>query len=119
MSENSEPELLQRRIKAALERRFGDKLAGVYLFGSRARGGHRPDSDLDVAVVLKRVSQPLSAIDQELLDLTYPLEIEQGVHIQAWALPAESMTNGGLETAQLGTLRARLAAAVQREGIAL
>jgi predicted nucleotidyltransferase len=28
-------------------------LAGAYLFGSRARGTHQPDSDADVAVLLR------------------------------------------------------------------
>ncbi|HEY6578427.1 MAG TPA: nucleotidyltransferase domain-containing protein [Rhizomicrobium sp.] len=41
-----------REVKTALERRFGERLAAVYVIGSRARGEHRPDSDLDVAVVL-------------------------------------------------------------------
>ncbi len=30
---------------------YGDLLEGVWLFGSRARGDHRPDSDLDLLVV--------------------------------------------------------------------
>lgn len=30
---------------------YGDELAGVWLYGSRARGDSRPDSDLDVLVV--------------------------------------------------------------------
>lgn len=37
---------------AAVRRAYGDRLAGIYLFGSRARGDHRSDSDYDVAVVL-------------------------------------------------------------------
>jgi predicted nucleotidyltransferase len=31
---------------------YGDRLKGVYLFGSFARGDAREDSDIDVAVVL-------------------------------------------------------------------
>ena len=30
---------------------YGDELAGVWLYGSRARGDNKPDSDLDVLVV--------------------------------------------------------------------
>lgn len=97
------------RIKAAIERRFGNELAGVYLFGSRARGNHRPDSDLDIAVVLRRIERPLQRVDEDLLDLTYPIEIDTGLHIQAWALSEP-------ETEAVGT-RARLAATVRREGV--
>jgi uncharacterized protein len=119
MSEVSTTGPLQDQIKAAIEQRFGDRLVGVYLFGSRARGEHRPDSDVDVAVVLKHVERPLSDIDEELLDLTYPLELEQGLHIQAWALPAESLEEGAPRLGKLNHLRTRLAAVVRREGVPL
>lgn len=41
------------RFRSALDAAYGDRLARVVLFGSRARGDHRPDSDYDVAVFLK------------------------------------------------------------------
>ena len=41
-----------RRAVAALQRAFGDRLLSVALFGSRARGDAREDSDIDLAVVL-------------------------------------------------------------------
>lgn len=34
---------------------YGDRLRGVYLYGSRARGDHDEDSDVDVLIVLDRV----------------------------------------------------------------
>jgi uncharacterized protein len=37
-------------FKARLDQRYRERLKAVYLFGSRARGDHRPDSDMDVAV---------------------------------------------------------------------
>jgi predicted nucleotidyltransferase len=42
-----------RRFRAALAEIYGDQLERVILFGSRARGDARPDSDYDVAVFLK------------------------------------------------------------------
>lgn len=39
-------------LRAALEGEYGERLAGLVLFGSRARGDHDPDSDIDVLVVL-------------------------------------------------------------------
>lgn len=42
-----------KRFRAELEKAYGDTLDRVVLFGSRARGDARPDSDYDVAVFLK------------------------------------------------------------------
>lgn len=41
------------RFRAALARTYGERLERAVLFGSRARGDARPDSDYDVAVFLK------------------------------------------------------------------
>jgi len=40
------------RFRAALEALYGERLERVVLFGSRARGDARPDSDYDIAVFL-------------------------------------------------------------------
>jgi uncharacterized protein len=101
------------RLKTALEARLGVRLAGLYLFGSRARQDHRPDSDLDIAVLVHDPALPLANADSELLDVTYPIEIEHGLHIQAWALPADALTGDGV------TSRRRLIDTVRREGIAV
>jgi hypothetical protein len=55
--------------------------------------------------------EALPVVDQELLDVTYPIEIERGLHIQAWALPANKPSGNGF--------RARLAATIRKEGIRL
>lgn len=39
-------------LKAALVELHGDRLRGVYLFGSYARGDFHEDSDVDVLIVL-------------------------------------------------------------------
>jgi uncharacterized protein len=39
--------------RALLEREYGDRLAGVILFGSQARGDAEPGSDVDLLVVLR------------------------------------------------------------------
>jgi uncharacterized protein len=42
-----------RRFRSAVDGIFGDRIERVVLFGSRARGDARPDSDYDVAIFLK------------------------------------------------------------------
>jgi predicted nucleotidyltransferase len=49
------PDAVQERIGravAALGAAFGDRLLSIALFGSRARGDARADSDIDLAVVI-------------------------------------------------------------------
>jgi predicted nucleotidyltransferase len=41
------------RFRTALGNLYGDRLERVVLYGSRARGDHRPDSDYDIAVFLR------------------------------------------------------------------
>ena len=61
------------RFRAALDQAYGDRIERVVLFGSRARGDARPDSDWDVAVFLKdmkdawRESGVLAEIGTEIL----------------------------------------------------
>lgn len=42
-----------KRFRAALDHLYGERIERVVLFGSRARGDARADSDYDVAVFLK------------------------------------------------------------------
>src|ERR1700758_1320655 len=72
-----------KRVRAALDQIYGDRLERVVLFGSRARGDARENSDYDVAVVLKdlkagdldnrwRECDRLADLRSEILFETYP-----------------------------------------------
>ena len=50
------PENLLFELKNGLKRIYEDRLHGVYLFGSYARGDQDPESDLDVLIVLNDFS---------------------------------------------------------------
>jgi len=49
----SEQTTVLAELRRELARLLGDQFIAAYLFGSRARGEHRPDSDLDVLVVVR------------------------------------------------------------------
>ena len=69
------------RVKAALAEAFGQRLRGVVLYGSEARGQAAPDSDIDLLVLL---NGPLDRRDDSwtCIRRLYPLvlEIERPIH---------------------------------------
>ncbi len=66
-----------RRELAAL---YGERLRGLYLFGSYARGEADAESDLDVAVVLDRVERYGEEVDR-VGGLVSRLSLEHDVSI--------------------------------------
>jgi predicted nucleotidyltransferase len=81
----SEIDPVMRRFRAALDKAYGDRIERVVLFGSRARGDARPDSDYDVAIFLKDMnsfwteSGVIAGIETEIL-------MDEGVVINALPL---------------------------------
>jgi predicted nucleotidyltransferase len=53
------------------------------LFGSRARGAGRPDSDVDIAVLLRGMRRSFMETKLALTDIAYDVLLETGVYIQA------------------------------------
>jgi antitoxin ChpS len=72
----------------AIRRHYGNRLLGLYLFGSRARGDHSPDSDLDVAVVLADDSMDFWREKMTLADLAFDPIAASGIHVQGWPVSA-------------------------------
>jgi predicted nucleotidyltransferase len=57
------------RFRAALDAMYGKQIERVVLFGSRARGDTLPDSDYDVAVFLRNMSDRFAEL-YRLADLS-------------------------------------------------
>ena len=75
------------RFRARLDAVYAGRLDRVILFGSRARGDHRPDSDYDVAVFIRDPQSPWD----ELAHLSYiagDILMDTGAYVSAKPFPA-------------------------------
>lgn len=70
------------RFRAAVNEIYGDRLERVVLFGSRARGDARRDSDYDVAVFLKNLDDRWAELDR-LADFRVRFFDETGAFLDA------------------------------------
>lgn len=61
------------------------------LFGSRARGTHKPDSDADLAVVLEGKPGDRSAAGRDMAGIAYDVLMETGILVQALPLWADEL----------------------------
>jgi predicted nucleotidyltransferase len=83
----SDPVLV--RFRAALDALYGDRIERVVLFGSRARGEAREDSDYDVAVFLRDLTDRQRELDR-LADLGTDILEETGEFVHAMPYRAGS-----------------------------
>jgi uncharacterized protein len=62
---------------------MGDRydMAGALVYGSRARGTHRPDSDADVAVILRGEHQRFLTVKLDMADVAFDVLLETGILI--------------------------------------
>lgn len=65
------------RLRRAVVDMYGNRLDRIILFGSRARGDNRPDSDYDVAVLLKDLPDRWRELDR-LAALSVQVQDEVG-----------------------------------------
>jgi uncharacterized protein len=82
MSASRADDPILKRFRAALDVLYGDRIERVVLFGSRARGDAREDSDYDLAVFLKGFADRWQEVDRIVLLVTQIL-YEEGAFIHA------------------------------------
>jgi predicted nucleotidyltransferase len=83
----SDPDLtLIREFKRRAEQALPGRVVRVMLYGSRARGDARPDSDWDVAIFVDGPPTPRDR--RSLSDVGFDLMMESGQHFQTIAIDA-------------------------------
>ncbi len=69
-------------VKRGLERLYGDRLQGLYVFGSHARGDSGADSDVDLLIVLDEVPDYVAEV-WRAGELVSPLALRYEVSISS------------------------------------
>jgi len=87
-------EQLLKEIKSRLKAAHRDRLRGVILYGSEARGEAHPESDIDLLVLLEGPVD-LGRDLESNLDVLYPLALQIGRRISAKPVLAEEYNNLG------------------------
>ena len=95
-------------VKTTLEAIYGDRLRGIILFGSWARGDATDGSDIDLLILLDSVQDPVSELDEYSKEI-HQIDLEYDVVISTVPVDAD-----GFATAELP-----LYVRAKREGIAL
>ncbi len=74
------PELtvILQELFAAFRRRYGERFAGLWLYGSQARGDAGPESDIDLLLVLADPDRPALEIDR-IADILADFNLRYGV----------------------------------------
>ena len=75
---------LVREFKRRAEKALPGRVVRVMLYGSRARGDARDDSDWDVAIFLR--GKPTREDRNILSDIGFDLMMEHGQHVQTMAI---------------------------------
>ena len=81
------------RCARVIRETYGDRLAGIVLYGSVARGDDDPESDIDLLVLIEGEYDLWKEIGR-LVDALYGLELESGKLISALPARAEHYRRG-------------------------
>jgi predicted nucleotidyltransferase len=76
---DQETEKAVRRFLALIAPRYD--MAGAIVYGSRARGTHRPDSDADVAILLNGEHQRFLTTKLAMADVAFDVLLDTGISI--------------------------------------
>ncbi len=98
-----------KKLKEELLVLLGDGLAGMFLFGSRARGDYQEDSDIDVAILVRGMSPQLK---EKILEKVAEFELAHDIVVSALVISEKDFN-------QLKRRERRIALDIEQEGIPL
>lgn len=91
---SSRPDALLCKLRKRLASLYGDRLAHLVLFGSRARNDDDDESDIDVLVVLRGQVSPCQEIARTE-DLVAALSLEHDAVVSCAFVAADEYETGG------------------------
>ena len=83
-------EIIIKKIRDTVQ--YNDPKADAYLFGSRARGDNRTDSDWDILILIDS-GKVTNEIEDMFRDKLYDLELESGQIISTFIYPKSYWEN--------------------------
>ncbi|MGO9410479.1 MAG: nucleotidyltransferase domain-containing protein [Spirochaetia bacterium] len=96
-------------LKERLTGFLGDSLVKLALYGSRARGDHDPDSDVDVAVIVRGLDRDLK---KRIYEMVAEIEVDRLVALSTLVLSESDYQS-------LLARERRIALDIEEEGIPL
>jgi len=95
---------------SAVRRHYGPRVVDVLIFGSRARGDARPESDADVAVILDDGDWRFWTEKMLLAGLAYDVLLKHGLYVQPWPIERSAWQSPATHP------KRRFIEAIRREG---
>jgi uncharacterized protein len=80
-------------LKVGLDGVYGDRLKGLYLYGSYARGEEDTESDLDILVVLEQFDHYAAEVDRTA-ELNSELSLKYGMTVSQVFVRESEWRNG-------------------------
>lgn len=90
---NEKLTLILAELRQYLETLYGDRLVNILLYGSQARGDAKPDSDIDVLIILKEPFN-YSQETEKISFITSPLCLKHNVVISCAFVTPEQFQQG-------------------------
>lgn len=84
-------EEILKEFREEIEKLYGERLKGIILYGSWARGEAKEESDIDLLVVLKGEVIPGKEIDR-MIDIITEINLKYGVLLSVFPVSVEEYT---------------------------